>query len=512
MATCYINPHSAPPEPGSNNGANLPCYYKFQTKKGFYIYDFNSNNIVKISKEIYDHLDLCMNGKGNGNEGEISISMNDETVAAVQKAVKDMQEQGLLRRTENEVVSPPYCDECISEKFVADIQMMCLELSQQCNLRCRYCAYSGNYPEMRKHNPRLMSTDVAFKAIAYYLEHSHKIENPVISFYGGEPLLNKETMFKCVEYARAHAAARSTLRFSVDTNGTLVDDRLLDYFMENDFIVQISLDGPKHVHDRNRVFKNGRGSWERINTLLEKVFQRDPIFFEQNLFIACTMAPPYPIWDLDKYFRGEKEQRLNMMVNFVDEEGIDLASIYPEEFAKGNVWQDMYDYHIDYLTKMCTGKRDELSVVARAIYDRPIVDILSKRKETFDGRVPCNGICVPGVRKMFVDVHGNYYPCERVGQDFIIGHADSGFDRESIDHLIEDYRVLCEKHCHRCWAARLCRLCFATVRRNGRLSEERKLEECNYERGNLSLALFTVAQILEACPESMEWVKHVTIT
>jgi uncharacterized protein len=511
MSTCHTNPHNAVVEAGSEASANLPCYHKFRTAGGFYFYDFNTNGIVKVAREIYDHLGSFAYG-ANGDGMRPGPENGTPAPEAVREAIGQMRERGLLHRSPDEVVAPPYCEQCVEKMLIANVQMMCLELSQQCNLRCRYCAYSGNYADMRSHQSRFMSPETAFKAVDYYLEHSADIEQRVISFYGGEPLLNKDTLLRTFEYARAHPAAKSNLRFSVDTNGTLVTDELLDFFMKNEFIVQISLDGPQHVHDRSRVFRNGRGSWQRIDRLLNRIYDRDANFYENSVFIACTMAPPYPVWELDKFFSGERERNLNMMVNFVDEEGVDLAAIYPEEFAKGDLWKDLREYHANYLDLMCTGRRDEVTSVGRALYDRALIDVVSKANRKADGRISCNGICVPGMRKMFVDVDGHYYPCERVGQDFKIGHVDSGFDRAAIDSLIEDYRRMCEKKCHQCWAARMCRLCFASSRRDGGLSEARKNAECGYERTNLHNALTSVAMIMETSPQSLEWMKDVKLT
>lgn len=489
------------PVPASSPGGMVTpaSYFKFTTGDGYYFYDFNTNGIVRVEKQLYDLLDRF-----------VGQSSQDRSHEAAQ-VIREMQAKRLLTRGPDEVIAPPLCDACITEKLDTAIQQVCLELTEQCNLRCRYCAYSGKYADNRRHSPRMMTEATARQAVDYFLARSHTVEHPVVSFYGGEPLLNRKVLVKCVEHARQHDS-RGTIGFSVDTNGTCVDDTMLSFFMEHEFIIQISLDGPRRVHDRNRVSRDGAGSWDRVSALLHRIHERDPEYFARRVIIALTLAPPYDVKSIDAFFRQEPFASLNLMVSFVDEEGIDLRKVYAQEFAAGDVYADLRAFRADYVARMCSGRRNELSSFARALFDRPLIDLLSRDTRTADGRISCNGICVPGQRKLFVAADGRLFPCEKVGRDFAIGTVPAGIDRAAVDTLIGDYHRLCEKHCHGCWTARLCRLCFAAVRRGGAMNEQRKLSECESERNNWYNTMVLCAQIMEHSPQSLEWVKDVVIT
>ncbi|HEX7681571.1 MAG TPA: radical SAM protein [Thermoanaerobaculia bacterium] len=143
-----------------------------------------------------------------------------------------------------------------------------LVVTEDCNLRCSYCYYSDSYTLSRNRTSRQLSFETGKKAIDYFFANaapkvaSNPMRKLAINFYGGEPMMAQRTLRELVLYAKAHAPAE--LVFAVTTNGTMLCGDIVDFLVENGFHILVSLDGPKEDHDRNRVYSNGQGSFEKI--------------------------------------------------------------------------------------------------------------------------------------------------------------------------------------------------------------------------------------------------------
>lgn len=159
--------------------------------------------------------------------------------------------------------------EIIEHYIKTRIQQLTLQVTQQCNLRCDYCAYSGIYDRNRIHSKLRMSFETAKKAIDFFLERSVERLDIFVSFYGGEPLLEFELIKQCVEYINNQAEGKR-INYIMITNGTLLSDKVVDYLVENNFALSVSLDGSKE-HDVNRKFVNGEGSFDTIINNIKRI-------------------------------------------------------------------------------------------------------------------------------------------------------------------------------------------------------------------------------------------------
>ncbi len=142
------------------------------------------------------------------------------------------------------------------------IKALCLHIAHTCNLNCEYCfASQGKYNGDRA----LMSLEVGKRAIDFLIENSGSRTNLEVDFFGGEPLMNWDVCKQIVEYARSiEKEHHKNFRFTLTTNGVLVDDEVIEYCNKEMANVVLSLDGRKEVHDRTRVDYAGNGSFDRI--------------------------------------------------------------------------------------------------------------------------------------------------------------------------------------------------------------------------------------------------------
>ena len=155
------------------------------------------------------------------------------------------------------------------EKSGGVIKALCLHVAHTCNLNCSYCfASQGKYNGERA----VMSFEVGKQALDFLVAHSGTRRNLEVDFFGGEPLMNFEVVKQLTAYARSiEKDARKNFRFTLTTNGMLIDDDVIDFCNREMSNVVLSLDGRKEVHDRFRVDYAGNGSWERIVPKFQKL-------------------------------------------------------------------------------------------------------------------------------------------------------------------------------------------------------------------------------------------------
>lgn len=168
------------------------------------------------------------------------------------------------------------------EKFV-------IELTEQCNLRCTYCCYSGAYDNQRVHGTKAMSKVVLDKTIDFIYEHHNKNADLIsVAFYGGEPLLAFEKMQYAVSRLKKLFSER--VEFSMTTNGVLLTPRIIDWICSIDnFRVNVSLDGNKIMHDMHRVDSKGQGSYDKIKFNLEYFLSAFPDEFQKRVNFLSTI-------------------------------------------------------------------------------------------------------------------------------------------------------------------------------------------------------------------------------
>ena len=161
----------------------------------------------------------------------------------------------------------------IRDKFLGRpvFGILYLLLTDICNLRCRYCYIEGAIPA--NYTFSLMSEEISIKGLNFFAKAfsknppDRKIERPTIIFYGGEPLLNRKAFLASVnEIARLKKISElpSTTSVSLITNATILDEEIIAAIVENEVSVSVSLDGPKDLHNANRIFVSGEGTFETV--------------------------------------------------------------------------------------------------------------------------------------------------------------------------------------------------------------------------------------------------------
>ncbi len=317
------------------------------------------------------------------------------------------------------------------------IKALCLHVAHTCNLNCAYCfASQGNY-----HGDRaVMSFEVGKQALDFLVENSGNRTNLEVDFFGGEPLMNWQVVKDLVMYARSIEKEKGkNFRFTLTTNGVLVDDDVIEFANKEMHNVVLSLDGRKEIHDAVRVDYAGNGSWERIVPKFRKFVEArgDREYYMRGTF---THANPD--------FTKDINEMLRLGFNKLSMEPVVCA---PDDAAA--------------LTQ------EDLPVVLEQ-YEILAKDMLEKEKEgkpyTFYHYMidlkggPCiykriSG-CGSGTEYMAVTPWGDLYPCHQfVGDEkFLMGNVFDGVTNNDVREEFRSCNVYVRPECKDCWAKLWC--------------------------------------------------------
>jgi len=444
---------------------NTPHIHLFKTPGGYYIYDVNRNTIIRTEKSTYKKL--------ISNSSDLSPVENDEDI-------RELLGRGYLSSNRVEEIEH-HATGMLGFYLENKVSALTLQVTQQCNLRCEYCVYSGGYHN-RGHANNRMSRETALKAIDFLFTHSKDAKRLNIGFYGGEPLLEFKLIKECMEYAVKKSEGR-LLTFGITTNGTLLNDEIADFFEKHDVAVLISLDGPKEIHDKNRKQNiSGCGSFDTIMENLGRLREKHPGYMKKVSF-SVVVDPTSNYTCVDKFFTGYELVKDSKKV----------SSLISKRYAKNEtaaqdsfIKERNYEVFKVYLHKLGRLDVNHTSALAVDEYNRlkNLHDTVLIPAKSLSRKEHHGGPCIPGVNRFFVNAKGDFYPCERVSEtsDMMkIGSVDTGFDLESVDRILNIGR-LSKENCRNCWAFRLCYMCVAMADDLTQLSGEKKVSNCGNVR------------------------------
>ena len=387
--------------------------------------DVNSGAVHVLDKLSYDLLTAA------DNCPDVMPELEGVSRQEAEKAWQELmalKEQGLL------FTPMDYVDPAEAVPKDAPVKALCLHVSHDCNLRCKYCfASTGDFGTGRK----IMPPEVAIRAIDWVAKKSGKRHNIEVDFFGGEPLMAMDTVKATVEYARAHEKEWGKhFRFTMTTNGVLLSDENIKYFNENMDNCVLSLDGRKEVNDRNRLTVNGKGSYDMIvPKFLKLIEQRDK--------------------NKDYYVRGtftHENLDFSQDVLSIADLGVDSISVEP-------VTADDSDPY---------ALREEDLPTIYAEYER-LAKIMLKRKDFnfFHFNVdltqgPCvikrmRG-CGAGCEYVAVTPDGELYPCHQfVGkEEYRMGSVLTDEFNMDIANTFAGLNIYTREDCQDCWARFYC--------------------------------------------------------
>lgn len=480
-------------EPHSNH-SERPYIHLFRAEQYNFVLDLHTNRIFSLGAREAQLFNRWQNG-------ETLAELVKEYPAEVAR-IQEFETQGLFQCEPPEGLAFGASWEQIREMILRKRQRTVIEITQRCNLACKYCTFGGGFSDHRVLTNCTMSDDLLRACIQSGFEYGAQLDEIGFGFYGGEPLCAFELLKMAVAFANQLAAnTGKRLRFSITTNATLMDERKARFLRDEDFTVLVSLDGPQYMHDRYRVFRNGLGSYQATLKGLRTLLEVYPP--EQHEKIGLSMVVPSSGWI--RYLRqlwGDepwlpKTLRANAnLMNVPD--GMELPKPPPAP--------DSTSIKAEWIASL-TEERAEKTRLAWSSYDSPLAQlhqrpVFSGYRRTF---YP-NGCCIPGTRKIYVTVDGDYQICERVHGAPTIGTVRGGVDLEQIRAIVQEYCDSSFADCRECWAVSLCSMCFLHAYQNGKFSMEKKREYCTSTRDSRAARLSLYALVGKKFPHKLdEW-------
>jgi len=350
-----------------------------------------------------------------------------------------------------------------------------LNATESCNLACEYCIYSGQYKNERTETTSSMGIDVAKRALDIFLPQSSDF--PYVGFYGGEPLCNMPFIKAVIDYTRISSPDKK-LVFSMTTNFCDMD-RYLEYIVNNGIYINMSLDGPKEVHDKFRKYKDGRPTHSKIMRNLEMVEEYAPGYIESHFSQNVTVHDINDLPRIIDFFRKMRRFTVSR-ISRTEIKGLNNP-------RNSNQKVNNVQYVFDYLEAIVA---EEDPGILKVLFDQDLKHIAARSQKVMPETLMLNGSCYPGRRKLFVDTDGTFYMCEKFGKRVPIGNTEEGINEDLIEDAIKRFTDIRNNLCSDCWAGRLCNVCIQSAKDSvSDISEKGLSQTCETKKSQLLIGM-----------------------
>lgn len=317
------------------------------------------------------------------------------------------------------------------------VKALCLHIAHDCNLACKYCfAEEGEYHGKRE----LMSFEVGKKALDFLVKSSGSRKNLEVDFFGGEPLMNFDVVKQLVAYGRSiEEANNKKFRFTLTTNGMLLNDEILEFANKEMGNLVLSLDGRKEVHDNMRPLRGGQGSYD---TIVPKFIHAADSRNQMNYYVRGT----YTHNNLD--FAKDVEHMAELGFEQISVEPVVAQSTESYAIKEEDVPKLLEQY--DELAKYLLERKKQGKAVNffHFMIDLSGGPCVAKRLSG----------CGSGTEYLAVAPNGDFYPCHQfVGMpDFLLGNVDTGVTNEAIVNKFKLCNVYAKEECRNCFSKFYC--------------------------------------------------------
>ncbi|MSS64764.1 thioether cross-link-forming SCIFF peptide maturase [Velocimicrobium porci] len=408
-----------------NNGYNI-------------VLDVNSGCVHVVDDLVYDIIALYeTETKDSIKESMMSkykenCDVTEETIEEAFHEIEQLKADGCLF---TEDIYKEYIGDMKKRETV--VKALCLHIAHDCNLKCRYCfAEEGEYKGRRA----LMSYEVGKKALDFLIANSGNRHNLEVDFFGGEPLMNFDVVKQLVAYGREQEKIHNkNFRFTLTTNGLLLNDDIMEFANKEMANVVLSIDGRKEVHDYMRPARNGKGSYDVILPKFEKLAESRN---QTNYYVRGTFTHNNLDFSKD--------------VLHLADLGFKQISVEPVVAQP----EEPYALQEEDIAKIC----EEYDILAKEMIQR---EKEGKGFNFFHFMIDLSGGpcvakrlsgCGSGTEYLAVTPWGDLYPCHQfVGmEEFLMGNVDEGITRTDIRDTFKECNVYSKDKCQECFAKFYC--------------------------------------------------------
>ena len=441
-----------------NNGYNI-------------VLDVNSGSVHVVDDMVYDMIPYY---KEKGPEETIRLLSGRYPEAELREGAADLEELTAAGKLYSEDIYEDYIQEIVDAKKPV-VKALCLHIAHDCNLACRYCfAEEGEYHGRRA----LMSYEVGKKALDFLIAHSGSRRNLEVDFFGGEPLLNWQVVKDLVAYGRRQEKIHNkNFRFTLTTNGVLLNDEVQEFVNREMANVVLSIDGRKEVHDHMRPFRNGKGSYDLVLPRFRKLAdsRNQEKYYVRGTFTRYNRDFSRDVLHLADL--GFRQISVEPVVGTEEEEYALRPEDLPEIFAE-------YDRLAAEMVRRYG--TDEDFTFFHFMLDLTGGPCVAKRLSG----------CGSGTEYLAVTPWGDLYPCHQfVGEEkYRMGNVDEGIIRTDLREKFRNCNVYSKEKCRNLFARFYCSGgCAANAYKfHGSINEAYEIS-CELERKRVECAIMIQA-------------------
>jgi len=344
---------------------------------------------------------------------------------------------------------------------IANTGQITLELTENCNLQCVYCGYGEFYTHKDRAN-RKLKYENAVGIIDYVVKQWNSTKSKLsnsklyIGFYGGEPLLRFDMIKKLVEYSGNKQLNRGNhIAYIMTTNGLLLD-RYIDFFVEHDVKITVSLDGNEE-HNRLRIFKNGKSSFKKVFENLQIIKKKYPEYFNKKIKINAVLHSENKVSDVTNFIKKSFDKI--PVISALKK--TDVKELFQEQFDK---ILSKNRIHAGWKNQSVTNDIKAVDFITS--YTKNYENYEDVFKSTNSENYVPTATCTPFQLKLFVTADGKIQTCERIGSKNILGHIVSGNVLIDKKMTVEKYNNLfdrIEPLCQKCYRIKNCKQCIFKI-------------------------------------------------
>lgn len=453
-------------------------------KGNLYIYDFLKKEIFLCHPLIYE---LYKNERKDFHRiSNVNIKYSKEEISYYKKKYEELKKRHFFSSFQKRYFLP--CTEKSIKENLSNLNNIVFEVTESCNLNCTYCVYGRLYNsydgrENKKMNFGTFKSVIDFLIPYWTSSQSKSTELDImIGFYGGEPLMNFSFIKECVEYLKHINVPGKHFKFNMTTNATLLH-LYMDFLVENNFEITISMDGSEENH-AYRVFKgNNKNSFDVVISNIRLLRNRYPLFFNSNVSFNSVLHNKNSVEDIHSFIYSEFRKK--PMIHPLNATGIrqEMKTEFEEMYIP---YGDNEYTNSSLMSERLDGDPRVFNLTQFLLWygNNEFYDYESLLYMKRSGPRALTGTCSPFQRKMYVTANGSVLSCERIGDNYKLGDVSENCFTINIEKIVENYNLynkIMWSQCKDCYMVHGCHQCIFQIKGLGEKTPICKMR-CNKEQ------------------------------
>lgn len=482
----------------------LPAEF-FRTPGKHYVFDVNHVCFLEVNEVVYKIISLLTQAPKDYHElVEILDGHSPQDIREGLDEIAQIQDQGYLKLYNFKRELPAMLSNENIEILNNKLRSLYLNITSKCNLSCSYCIFGGQYEQHGELQQQEMTWEIAQNAIDFFLKRARKNEPLRVDFFGGEPLLAFPLIQRVVAVLKEKILQRNQeLVISISSNGTVMNDKIAGFLIENDVHFQISLDGDKRLQDAKRKFKgcNG-GSFDTILKNLRLLFDHSPEYYKTKLRLKAVISTDSLDYDgmdflnvplIKKIVELKRFSVLNQTPHYDIEKDRDF---FARMHKLGEALLGIKDVsNRDELMNALTLKQNYLFKMTFIEFFR--IQVHNSLHFEIDQPIPFMKSCLSGYEGC-VNVDGSISICYKSGS-FNIGNViEDTWYYDKIEEFHKKRHTLPE--CKYCYLQRSCTLCYEAINGKEDQLEDSIKKYCKFQRRFYRVIFEYMLQVMENNP------------